>query len=90
MEPWDPVYGEVPYQPIDRTILQFWVFCDKIVQWAKKACLIPLSFWKGAEKEEDKGKAMKGNSYTRALAVYKAVRVVYKVSKIQYAHREAT
>ena len=28
---------------------------------------------------------MKGNAYTRALAIYKAVRVVYKVNKIQYA-----
>ena len=85
VEPWDPVDGTVPYEPIERGVNDFWTLCDKIMQWTQKACLIPLSFWRGAGKEEDKDTAVRGNAYTRALANYKAVRVVYKVSKIQYA-----
>ena len=63
--------------------------CDKILEWTRQACYFPLSFWKGANnpnrKKEASAAPLEGKPHTRALAIYKAIRAVYKKSKIQYA-----
>jgi hypothetical protein len=41
VKPWDPVHGEVPYEPLEQERRDFCVFCDKIIEWARRACGIP-------------------------------------------------
>jgi hypothetical protein len=84
VKPWDPLNGNVPYAPLETDALDFYLFCDKIIEWARRACGIPYTFWVGVQAKSDH-EIERGTQKTRCLAVYKAVRAVYKVDKLQYA-----